>query len=342
MHSSLIERGARLKSKKSHKKKKSKKVKELHSENAEGVSYCEDGKYSKRTLKLAYEMPFQGLFRDTKGQQKFEASSVIVVDSFAYAICDSSWSISMFDPFLHPFGEHNHQIGDPYRESEDSGYEALFHDNDTFFVVRESVKDEDETYHAVIEELVLDPDNTHDSYELGKACPTQFEFEGDSKGFEGALPIHDLSGDLVVLGLCEGNHCSQSKELQRDKGNGRLVAMKLTTLPDGSCEWSTIRVIKVPETAYFGDYSSIDMDPSGRVIISSQEESQVWIGQMDGIQPNGLWNVTGMGFRNDGDTTFDFPKNSNCETQYCNIEGVHWVDEYTIIAVSDKMKSKGT
>ncbi|KAL3920298.1 MAG: hypothetical protein SGILL_003334 [Bacillariaceae sp.] len=324
-------------------KDKSKKLKKWdEKKSSDGEAYCKDGNYSKRTLKLAYEMPFQALFRDTEGQQKFEASSVIVVDSMAYAICDSSWSISMFDPYLHPFGEHNRQIGDPNREVEDSGYEALFYDDQTFFVVRESVETGDETYHAVIEELLLDPEISEGSYEFGRACPTEFKFEGDSKGFEGAIPIHDLNGDLTILGLCEGNHCSQSKELQRDKGNGRLVAMKLVTLPDGSCEWSTIRVLNIPETAYFGDYSSIDMDLSGRVMISSQEESQLWIGQLDGIQPNGLWNVTGIEFRQDEHTIFDFPKNDNCETIYCNIEGVHWVDEYTIIAVSDKMKSKGT
>jgi hypothetical protein len=323
------------------KEEAAKELEKLDQKKSEGISYCQDGKYSKRTLKLAYEMPFQGLFRDTKQQQKFEASSVVVVDSMAYAICDSSWSISMFDPCLHPFGEHNHQIGDPNREPEDSGYEALFYDNHTFFVVRESVKGGDQTYHAVIEELLLDPEVNHESYGFGRACPTEFQFEGDSKGFEGATPVHDLDGDLVVLGLCEGNHCSQSKGLKDDKGNGRLVAMKLTTRLDGSCEWSTIRTIKIPDTAYFGDYSSIDMDLSGRVMISSQEESQLWIGQLDGIQPNGLWNVTGMEFRKDKGMIFDFPKNSNCETIYCNIEGVHWVDEYTILAVSDKMKSKG-
>ncbi len=54
------------------------------------------------------------------------------------------------------------------------------------------------------------------------------------------------------------------------------------------------------------------------------------------------WDVTGMEFRKDDYKLYDFPKNENCETVYCNIEGVHWVDDYTIIAVSDKMKSKGS
>jgi hypothetical protein len=38
---------------------------------------------------------------------------------------------------------------------------------------------------------------------------------------------------------------------------------------------------------------------------------------------------------------FDFPKNDNCETIYCNIEGVHWLNDDMIMAVSDKMKGRG-
>lgn len=41
---------------------------------------CNDGKYSKRTLQLAYELPFAGLFNKyNRGRQKYEASSVTIV-----------------------------------------------------------------------------------------------------------------------------------------------------------------------------------------------------------------------------------------------------------------------
>jgi hypothetical protein len=40
---------------------------------------CYDGHYREKTLQLAYELPFAALFKDTKGQKKYEASSVIVV-----------------------------------------------------------------------------------------------------------------------------------------------------------------------------------------------------------------------------------------------------------------------
>ena len=47
---------------------------------------------------------------------------------------------------------------------------------------------------------------------------------------------------------------------------------------------------------------------------------------------------------------YDFPRSSDsCEVVYCNIEGIHWVSTGgteeeapgTLVAVSDKMKSKG-
>jgi hypothetical protein len=40
---------------------------------------CYDGTYRDKTLQLAYELPFSALFKDTKGQKKYEASSVIMV-----------------------------------------------------------------------------------------------------------------------------------------------------------------------------------------------------------------------------------------------------------------------
>ena len=298
-------------------------------------SPCDDGHYSKRTLKLAYELPFGSLFRDNKGQKKYEASDVILVDDNAYAVHDSSWAISKFTTQLQPFTDANIQLGDPLREDEDSGYEALLHEDGVFYVVRESVLHDNATYHAIIEELVLGADD----YELGAVCPCEFEFEGDSKGFEGAVAVKDLDNEMVVLGLCEGNHCSESRK--NDKGNGKLVAMRKKVLEDGSCQWSTIRTIDIPESAFFKDYSAIALNPQGRVVITSQEESQVWFGNLVGKNEDGLWDIAKMEFSAKKTVVYDFPKNDQCQTIFCNVEGIHWINDEMLMAVSDKMKSKG-
>jgi hypothetical protein len=228
-------------------------------------------------------------------------------------------------------------VGDPGREVEDSGYEAIIHDEGTFYVIRESVKDEDKEYHAIVEELDMRPDD----YTIMDQCPCEFEFEGDSKGFEGAISVRNaLDNEVIILGLCEGNHCSE--ERKGDKGNGRIVAMKKEVTEDGGCQWSTLRTIKIPASADFTDYSAITLDAaSGRVAISSQEDSKVWIGKLLGKSNDGtnVWDIDAIELDDEKSKVYDFPKNDLCETVYCNVEGIHWINDNMLIAVSDKMKS---
>ena len=264
---------------------------------------CEsDPKYSKRTVKTAYELPFAALFRDDRGQKKFEASSVTIVDGTVYAVCDSSFAISKFNSALLPFSSDNVQIGSPERDGDvESGYEAIFHYEGTFYVVRESVlhhehisdddpgtegedeavSDKNHAFHAIIEELVLGDDD----YTIQSQCSSEFEFEGASKGFEGAVGFPDASGEIYILGLCEGNHCSEKRKA--DAGNGRTVLMKKKIGEDGSCVWETRRKITIPKSAFFIDYSAIDIADDGRVVITSQENSELWLGQVTGIT-NGI------------------------------------------------------
>ena len=150
--------------------------KQKKAEKSDKTNECEsDSRYSKHTVKTAFELPFAALFRDIKGQKKFEASSVTIVGNEVYSVCDSSFAIAKFDSSLQPFSPDNVQIGSPDRDGDvESGYEAIFHHDGSFFVVRESVlhhnHDDDEvdgeeedavvddkhSYHAIIEELSLD------------------------------------------------------------------------------------------------------------------------------------------------------------------------------------------
>jgi len=316
------------------------------SSSREENRHCDNGRYSKRTLKKAYEMPFAALFKDCRGQKKFEASDVIKVGDDFYAVCDSSWAISKFGSALLPFAETNVQIGDPERvKNEDSGYEGIVHSDGIFYVVRESVlhtsnatKRTKQAYYAIVEELQISVDN----YTVTGQCRSEFEFEGDSKGFEGAIGVKDLRNRLTILGLCEGNHCSEKDK--GDRGNGRLVAMQKTLAHDGSCMWKTLKMIDIPVSADFLDYSAITVDEKGRVAISSQEDSKIWVGRLVGLQENGLYDLEKLALLDSEEgkpEVYHFPMNDDCEVVYCNIEGIHWLDENMIVAVSDKMKSKG-
>jgi hypothetical protein len=292
---------------------------------------CEEAGYADRTLKLAYEQPFAGLFLDSKGQQVYELSSVtMAANGMAYAICDSSWAISQFNPKLQTFHPDNVHIGaDPFGRNEvdgNSGYESIFVDdqgaagNQTIYVVRESVLDQNGTYHAVIEELQLTADGT--DYTIMDKCPSEFTFSSDNKGFEGAAFIRSLSNEIFVIGLCEGNFCGDDEDTDNN-GNGISIIMKKERLPDGSCQWSTYRELQIPASADFTDFSDISIHgPTGRVAITSQEDGKVWIGTLTGqIADTGLWDVDAMAFDMTRFDVYGFPRDQDCNKIFCNVEG---------------------
>lgn len=46
-------------------------------------------------------------------------------------------------------------------------------------------------------------------------------------------------------------------------------------------------------------------------------------------------------FEESGGRVLQFPKSEDCHTVYCNIEGIHWMNNEMLLAVSDKMKGRG-
>lgn len=106
-------------------------------------------------------------------------------------------------------------------------------------------------------------------------------------------------------------------------GNGRIVLSKFEANAT-HCKWATQRVINVPKTADFRDYSDIDIHdragfgPVKRIAITSQEDSALWIGQM---------NIETFEFVGEGEV-LHFPRTTgDCTEHYCNIEGVKLIDE---------------
>ena len=212
------------------------------------------------------------------------------------------------------------------------------------------------------------------------------------------MSIRGADGVLYFLGLCEGNHCKEGKE-GRDKGNGMVVVMARTDANDddeggkaddegeaddiGSgagagggpvagfdCYWKTVATLDLPSSADFQDYSAISLHRGTmHVAVTSQENAQVWVGKLEGGR-DGLFDPAAAFFHEEGGRVYDFPRNQNCEVQYCNIEGVYWVEggsstsgdsstgggddddeegegeelgdpPQVLVAVSDKMKGKG-
>ena len=143
---------------------------------------------------------------------------------------------------------------------------------------------------------------------------------------------------LYIVALCEGNYCSESRK--DHAGNGQMVLMKKNTTNPDDCIWQTVKMISIPKTAHFRDYSDIDVTPSGKVAITTQEDSALWIGQLNGIE-NGVMDLDALEFDEDSYKLYSFPKSDECLTVYCNIEGITFINDDMVMAVSDKMKGKG-
>ena len=324
--------------------------------------------YTKTTLKRIVDRAIYGLltYDSTVGETKFEASDVARVNRTFYVVCDSSWSVLRLDEDLPMLSSTNELVG-PRRETftppedEDSGFEAIMHDKSSgdandFYIVRESIEHSSatsptgSTYNAQILKVHFEDASARRAhYSVDEVCHSQFQFEGDSKGFEGAVSLRGRDGVLYILGLCEGNFCSEARG--KEVGNGRVVVMRRVGDDEapGGCVWQTVRVLELPSSVGFVDYSAMAVHHStSSVAITSQENSQLWVGKLDGGY-DGAFDPATAAFTEG--RVYDFPRTAgaSCEVQYCNIEGIHWVSggeldgssPQTLVAVSDKMKAKG-
>lgn len=103
-------------------------------------------------------------------------------------------------------------------------------------------------------------------------------------------------------------------------------------------------MIKLPSSIEFIDYSAISIYRKDLstfptyVAITSQENSQVWIGLIDEIDQSPFFQVSSFA----KDVIYNTPpmiKSSNdCAIQYCNVEGVAWLNRTELILISDKSK----
>ena len=106
-----------------------------------------------------------------------------------------------------------------------------------------------------------------------------------------------------------------------------------------------MRTLELPSSVMFVDYSALAVHHSTQAVaVTSQENSQLWIGSLSGGS-DGEFDPATAEFA--GGKVYDFPRDANCNLQYCNIEGIHWVEgggpgtPQVLVGVSDKMKSKG-
>jgi len=284
-------------------------------------------------LKTVLSQPIHSLLYDLEGHKSFEASSITVVNDTMYIALDNLWSIAAVSSFSN-LDARNRLIQrvDGPAAGDSSQFEALFEVDGFFYLVREAVNNTATgKFQSLIEKVVMGPNE----YKVIEECYSEETFQTDNKGFEGAFPIKNANGELFVLGLCEGNHC-KAGSAGKDKGNGKIVVMKRNMTQSG-CLWQTVRKIDIPTTAQFEDYSAITIEQTGwKVAISSQASGLVWVGKMS-TSANGFFDENNSHLT--GGKVYNFMPNSQCNLQFCNVEGLHWRDEGTLYSASDRMKS---
>lgn len=295
---------------------------------------CEEGQWRKKALKLIDEAPAAGLFPDLHGHAKFEASGLTFFNGSYIVVFDSLQELGVVQPALEYLGSGNYLAGEAGPEP---SYEAICVRTkaNTLLAINEG-KQEGKVWFAKAHELQIMPDGSLKQLQM---CHIDFPLpEGDKKGWEGAEYLDKGPDGELLLGLCEGNHCEGSDGRGKDRGNGQIVVTKLAE-GDGlqgnsSCVWKTEKIIKIPKTANFLDYSDLAIQPSAnssvaRVLITSQEDAAVWAGLLD---------LEKLEFKGEG-VVLHFPRSSaDCKMVYCNIEGVHFIDDIRIMTVSDKAK----
>jgi hypothetical protein len=116
--------------------------------------------------------------------------------------------------------------------------------------------------------------------------------------------------------MCEGNLCTDAKS-----GGGRIQAFVRT--PEGSWEWS--HEVKLPDSAEFEDYAGISYR-DGRLAVVSQASARLWIGSVD---------EEARAFVEGSESVYRFPSKG-----YGNVEGIAWLSDDTVVAVSDKKKKQ--
>lgn len=245
---------------------------------------------------------------------RLEASGICTLAGDIYVVFDNMPAIARIG--MDPLGNKKRTRWFQRESSEAVGYEDLTYDpkRRRFYTVIESAKFAKGVYKPRIAEFDARLRHIHTQW-------VDFALDEPNKGLEGIAFI-ESNGESLVLCLCEGNKCKGGKA-GRKPGGGRIHAFRQT-----KDAWEQVAKIKVPKSVQFVDYASMETR-GNRIVFVSQESAAVWVGEID---PDTLAFV-------DEGQVYEFPRDANGKTIYCNVEGVSWVGDTRLVCTSDKVKA---
>jgi len=268
-------------------------------------------------LDLLVEAKIKDLLKDIKGK-RYEASGIQYKDNHFYVVLDNMPHPVRISKDLDPRSEITTLI--KVRGGKGSGYEDITYDplKKRWYCLIEADK-------TKIGELKPRVDAYSETFEFIESFWLDFKLKTDNKGMEGLSHLR-YKGEDFILGLCEGNACKSGKK-GRKPGKGRIQLFR-----SAEDEWEHAGTIKLPKSVQFEDYSSLDLQDR-YVTVVSQQTSAVWVGRVrkDPSSLNDLWEDEGQ--------IYLFPRNSNGQIIFCNLEGITWLKKGLFAVVSDKAKS---
>lgn len=266
-------------------------------------------------LELVKEATFAQLLGGGS-RTRYEASGVHYRDGHLYVVFDDAPRVVRLRPDWDAAGEAPVVIEAASRAGgyEDVTYQA---EEKRWYCLVEACDNGAGEFRPVVDEF-------DESFEFLASHWLDFPVKRENKGIEGLSTLR-LLGEDYLLGLCEGNAC-KSGSAGREPGQGRIHAFRR-----GSSDWERVATIKLPRTVQFADYASLDVR-NGSMTVVSQVSSSLWVGRLR-ADPSGFHDLFA-----DAGRTYLFPRSRTGQILYCNIEGVTWLPDGTLVVVSDRAK----
>jgi len=258
-------------------------------------------------LELVREEKLHRLLRGKHRNSRLEASGVALLDdTTALVVFDNLNQVARIDLSLEPRRTNRLHLA----PSPGTGFEEVAVDRQAgrVFCLIEALEDVDGRFRG----FVVEYDAAGRFVSLTRLGT---RLESENKGFEGLAHVR-RGGREYLLALREGGSGAKG-----GRGGSRIDV--LTPATGGG--WRPSHRIRLPKNAEFDDYAAIDYR-DGRLAVVSQSSARLWAARLDEevrkVVPG-------------SETVYRFPKKS-----YRNIEGIAWLSEDTLIAVSDRMKGQ--
>jgi hypothetical protein len=272
------------------------------------------------SLELVEEVELAALLGDAL-EGRHEASGVHHVDGRLYVVFDDVPHVARIDAARWRAGRGRGRGAEPvvFLQRGAGGFEDLTFDprERRWYLLVESAAQRG-VWRPRLEEYTED-------LRFVRASWLDWEVEDENKGLEG-LSFLRLDGQDCILGLCEGNWGRGGRK-GREAGHGRL---QLFTR--GRRDWERVRELELPSAARFEDYSSLDIR-GDEVTVASQATSAVWLGRVTSLEGRSPFADAGRVYR--------FPADRAGRARYGSVEGVTWVGERELVAVSDHHEGGG-